>query len=76
MTKDEMVALFWNTVLAGQDPRVVAIRGNPKVGKGTGSIIDECWEATALVVALEMVEITDPETAVEWAIEMEEALCT
>jgi hypothetical protein len=59
----------WPT--AEKDPRVLAIRGNPKVGNGTCTSIDECWEARQLVEFLDEAKITDPEAAVQWAIEQE-----
>ena len=56
---------------AKMDPRVVAIRADRRVGRGTCSSIDECWEARELVETLDQEGIKVPETAVRWAHERE-----
>lgn len=49
------------------DPRVVAIRVDVVVGKGSCSNIDECCEDRELVVDLDRNEINDPKEAVRYA---------
>ena len=56
---------------AKNDPRVLAIRACPAVGRGTCSSIDECLEDRELVEELDAEGITDPKAAVAWARERE-----
>lgn len=57
-TSDERIA---------SDPRVTAIRKDAKVGRGTCSMIDECYSAEELVEELDAKGITTPAGAVKWA---------
>lgn len=56
---------------AKNDSRVLAIRANEKVGRGSCSSIDECWDSSELVEALDAAGITDAAGAVAWALESE-----
>jgi len=49
------------------DSRVTAIRQDPRVGKGTCTHIDECFDDKDLVERLDGLEISTPEAAVDWA---------
>lgn len=52
---------------AGKDPRVAAIRADAAVGRGSCSSIDECYEDTELVSALDRESIQTAHDAVRWA---------
>jgi len=51
--------------------RVIAIRNHPKVGRGTCTSVDECWDDKDIVEFLDENNITTEEGAVEWALEQE-----
>ena len=53
------------------DIRVKAIRMNEKVGSGSCSTIDECWDTDEIIEALDSKGITTAEDAVKWALETE-----
>jgi len=53
------------------DPRVVAIRANEKVGRGSCSSIDECMEDSEIVKTLDELGIEEPWRAVDWALKEE-----
>lgn len=53
------------------DPRIEAIRKDPKVGRGTCTTIDEATTDSELVIALDEAGVTTVEEAVAWAIEDE-----
>jgi len=53
------------------DPRIVAIRANEIVGRGTCTAIDECYSDQELLDRLNEDDIETPEQAVRWAIEDE-----
>jgi len=44
-----------------------AVRADPKVGRGTCSSIDECYEQHELAAALTRDNITTAKAAVKWA---------
>lgn len=54
------------------DARVKAIREHLRVGSGSCTSIDECWEDAELVAALNGEKIETPDEAVKWALEQEE----
>lgn len=54
------------------DPRVVAVREDKLVGKGTCSAIDECWTDDNLVEQFDEDGIVTPKQAVEWCFEYED----
>jgi len=45
-----------------RDPRVVAIRADKKIGRGTCSVIDECWTDRELVEHLDSYPQADGQT--------------
>lgn len=51
--------------------RVEAIRNHPKVGRGSCSSIDECWDDSDIIDFLDENNILTPEGAVTWALEQE-----
>ena len=51
--------------------RVTAIRNHPKVGKGTCTSMDECWEDKEIIEFLDDNSITTEDGAIEWALEQE-----
>jgi hypothetical protein len=51
--------------------RVDAIRSHPKVGVGTCTSIDECWDDKDIIKTLDEYNITTEEEAVRWALEQE-----
>lgn len=53
------------------DIRVVAVRENKLVGRGSCSSIDECMEDSELVSEFNRENITTPKAAVRWAIQQE-----
>ena len=53
------------------DSRVQAIRDNEKVGRGSCSSIDECYEDHELADMLDKENIKTPRQAVKWAIRHE-----
>lgn len=57
--------------LKTDDIRVAAIRHDPKVGWGTCTSIDECYDDRDLVTSLDDVGILTPEGAVTWAHKVE-----
>jgi hypothetical protein len=57
--------------LKTNDPRVAAIRKDERVGWGSCTSIDECWEDAEIVNMLNADKITDPAAAVKWAYELE-----
>jgi hypothetical protein len=54
-------------LVALRDPRVAAVRADPRVGRGTCTHIDECFEHTELVAELDAADVTTPAGAVAWA---------
>lgn len=53
------------------DTRVNAIRNHKKVGRGSCTSIDECWEDKEIVSWLDDNNITTDNGAVKWALEQE-----
>ena len=53
------------------DIRIKAIRKNEKVGSGSCSTIDECWDTDEIIQELDSKGITTAEDAVKWALETE-----
>ena len=53
------------------DTRVNAIRNHKKVGRGSCTSIDECWEDKEIVSWLDDNNITTDNGAVKWALERE-----
>ena len=53
------------------DPRVTAIRSNPRVGEGSCTSIDECYGDSELVEERDRAGAKTPEAAVKWALESE-----
>ena len=53
------------------DIRLKAIRKNEKVGTGSCSTIDECWETDEIIQELDSKGISTAEAAVKWALETE-----
>ena len=56
---------------ASLDPRVVAIRKDPKVGRGSASSVDECYTDEELLRDLDAAGIKGKRAAVRWAREGE-----
>lgn len=54
-----------------QDPRVIAIRADKLVGRGSCTSIDECYDAVEIVQTLDAKGVETPEGAVAWARELE-----
>lgn len=54
-----------------KDARVIAIRADKNVGRGSCSSIDECWSDAELIAALDGENITEPAAAVKFAYDME-----
>ena len=48
--------------------RVAAIRNHPRVGRGTCTVVDECYEDRELVESLDEWNITTEGGAIEWAL--------
>ena len=53
------------------DKRIKAISANEKVGRGSCSTIDECWDIDEIIEELDGKGISTPEAAVKWAWETE-----
>ena len=53
------------------DKRIKAIRANDKVGRGSCSSIDECYDTDEIIEELDSKGISTPEAAVKWALETE-----
>ncbi len=51
--------------------RVTAIRNHPKVGRGTCTSVDECWDDKDIIEFLDDNNITTEEGAIEWALDQE-----
>ena len=51
--------------------RVTAIRNHSKVGRGTCTSVDECWEDKEIIEFLDDNSITTEDGAIEWALEQE-----
>ena len=51
--------------------RVAAIRNHPKVGRGTCTSVDECWDDKDIIEFLDNNNVTTEEGAIEWAMEQE-----
>lgn len=52
------------------DARVQAIRQHPKVGRGSCTVVDECWTDKEVQAQLDLEEVTTEEGAVEWAMDL------
>lgn len=50
---------------------IAAVRRDVKVGRGTCSVIDECYSDRELAQALDEAKITTVKDAVEWARDVE-----
>ena len=67
---------------ASSDPRVVAVRADATIGRGTCSSVDECFTDEEVIARLDEEGITTPDGAVEemrflhdiWADTMAEAV--
>jgi len=53
------------------DPRVKAIREHPKVGRGTCTTVDECFDTKDLIENLDRDGVKTPEEAIQWALDFE-----
>ena len=51
--------------------RVTVIRSHPKVGRGTCTSVDECWDDKDIIEFLDDNGIQTEEGAIEWALEQE-----
>jgi len=51
--------------------RIDAIRNHPKVGRGSCTSVDECWDDKEIIEFLDENNITTEEGAIEWALEQE-----
>ena len=51
--------------------RVAAIRNHSKVGRGTCTSVDECWDDKDIIEFLDNNNVTTEEGAIEWAMEQE-----
>ena len=51
--------------------RVTAIRNHPKVGRGTCTSVDECWEDQEIIDLLDANSVTTEAAAIEWALDQE-----
>jgi len=51
--------------------RVNAIRNHPRVGRGSCTSVDECWDDKEIIEFLDENNITTEEGAIEWALEQE-----
>ena len=51
--------------------RVDAIRSHPKVGRGTCTSVDECWDDKDIIEFLDDNDIHTESGAIEWALEQE-----
>ena len=51
--------------------RVTAIRNHPKVGRGTCTSVDECWDDKDIIEFLDDNNVTTEEGAIEWALDQE-----
>ena len=51
--------------------RIAAIRNHPKVGRGTCTSVDECWDDKDIIEFLDDNNVTTEEGAIEWAMEQE-----
>ncbi len=56
-----------------KDPRIIAIRGNPRVGHGSCSVIDECYDDQELIEILDEKEIRNPIDAIRLALKINAA---
>ncbi len=56
---------------AKTDPRIVAIRADKNVGRGSCAMIDECMEDIEVLDALDKAQATTTEAALTWAYESE-----
>ncbi len=53
------------------DLRITAIRDHKEIGRGSCSIVDECYSDVELLEALYVDSITSPRQAIRWALEIE-----
>ena len=51
--------------------RVTAIRNHSKVGRGTCTSVDECWDDKEIIEFLDDNNVTTEDGAIEWALEQE-----
>ena len=51
--------------------RVTAIRNHSKVGRGTCTSVDECWDDKDIIQFLDENDVQTEEGAIEWALEQE-----
>jgi len=51
--------------------RVTAIRNHPKVGSGSCTSVDECWDDKDIIEFLDDNNVTTEEGAIEWALDQE-----
>jgi hypothetical protein len=51
--------------------RIDAIRNHPKVGRGSCTSVDECWDDKEIIEFLDENNITTEEGAIEWALDQE-----
>ena len=51
--------------------RVTAIRNHPKVGAGSCTSVDECWDDKDIIEFLDDNGVQTGEGAIEWALEQE-----
>lgn len=47
------------------DPRVAAIRADDLIGRGTCSVVDECWTDDEIIAMLDARYVKTPERAVK-----------
>jgi|TARA_R110000824_G_scaffold156203_1_gene329174 hypothetical protein len=51
--------------------RVTAIRDHSRVGRGTCTSVDECWDDKEIIEFLDENNIVTEEGAIEWALDQE-----
>jgi len=51
--------------------RIAAIRNHPKVGRGTCTSVDECWDDKDILDFLDNNNILTLEAAIAWALDQE-----
>ena len=51
--------------------RVTAIRNHPKVGAGSCTSVDECWDDKDIIEFLDDNNVTTEAGAIEWALDQE-----
>ena len=50
---------------------IKAIRDNDRIGAGSCSVVDECYSNEEIAIVLEEQGITEPQDAIDWALDVE-----